>query len=77
MPQYKVGIFGSCVRGTARKFSDLDLVIYSDEPMSLQTQAELAEVFSDSDLRFKVNVVDWSSTNHAFRKIIEQDKIII
>ena len=77
VPDYKVGAFGSRVKGTARKYSDLDLVVYSDEPISLQIQAELAEAFSDSDLPFKVDIVNWATTSDSFRKIIEQDQLIL
>ena len=37
----------------------------------------LAEDFSESDLPWKVDVVDWSTTNPDFRKIIDQDKMVL
>lgn len=77
VPQYTVWAFGSRARGKAKKFSDLDLAILTDEPLPLAALAALAEDFADSDLPFKVDVVDWARTDEAFRKIIERDKVVV
>jgi type I restriction enzyme S subunit len=37
----------------------------------------IAEDFSDSDLPWKVDVVDWATTAESFRKIIERDKVVV
>ncbi|MSP53183.1 MAG: nucleotidyltransferase domain-containing protein [Gammaproteobacteria bacterium] len=77
IPDYQVWAFGSRVKGTARKYSDLDLVVISQESLSLAIHADLAEAFSESDLPFKVDIVDWTTTSEAFQKIISENKIII
>ncbi|MBA4382043.1 MAG: hypothetical protein C0406_05700 [Sideroxydans sp.] len=77
VPQYEVWAFGSRTKGTAKEYSDLDLAIITDEPMGLPLSATLADEFVESDLPIKVDVVDWASTGDTFRKIIEQDKIVI
>ena len=43
VPQYPVWAFGSRVKGTARPYSDLDLVIVTDEPLALGVSAALAD----------------------------------
>ena len=48
------------------------LAIISDKPLSLQTHAELVEAFSESDLNWKVDIVDWAITSENFREIIRQ-----
>jgi type I restriction enzyme, S subunit len=73
----EVWAFGSRVNGTARKYSDLDLVVITNRPLSLEISAALNDDFSESDLPFKVDVVDWSTTSEAFRSIIELQKVVV
>jgi len=77
VPQFAVWAFGSRVRGTAKPYSDLDLAIITDHSLPLATRASLAEAYSESDLPWKVDVVDWATTGESFRKIIEQDKVVV
>lgn len=77
VPSCEVWAFGSRVKGTAKPFSDLDLVIMSQQPVSLDLIASLHEAFSESDLPWKVDIVDWSSTSPEFRAVIDQQKICI
>lgn len=75
VPQYAVWVFGSRANWKAKEFSDLDLAIISDQPLSLDISASLSEDFSNSDLPYKVDIVDWATTSESFRKIIERDKV--
>ena len=77
LPDREVWAFGSRATRTAKRHSDLDLAVISDEPMSLETAARLADAFSESDLPWRVDVVDWATTGEAFRRIIERDKIVL
>jgi type I restriction enzyme S subunit len=77
VPQYEVWAFGSRTKGTAKEYSDLDLAIITDEPLGLPLSAALADEFVESDLPIKVDVVDWATTSDVFRKIIEQDKVVV
>lgn len=77
VPAHEVWAFGSRARWTARKYSDLDLCVVGPEPLGLSLQAILAEDFAESDLPWKVDVVDWATTSEAFRKIIEGDKVVL
>lgn len=77
VPGYEVRGFGSRVEGTARESSDLDLVVMAEKPLDAKTMADLREAFSESDLPFKVDVVDWAKTKDNFRKIIEKQTIVI
>lgn len=71
VPEYPVWVFGSRIKGTAKPFSDLDLAIIADKPLSLHKHAELVEAFSESDLPWKVDIVDWATTSEPFRAIIQ------
>ena len=73
VPEYEVRIFGSRLRWTARKTSDLDLAIMTDKPLSAMRLADLKEAFSESDLPFKVDVIDWQKITDDFKKIIEEN----
>ena len=77
LPEIEVRAFGSRVTGKAKSYSDLDLVLLSAEPIPLRTMALLKEAFSESDLPFKVDLVDWSLISEEFRKVIDQKNIVI
>lgn len=77
VPHNTVWAFGSRATWTAKPFSDLDLAILTDQPLDLAVSAALAEDFSESDLPFKVDVVDWATTSESFRRIIERDKVVL
>lgn len=77
VPQHEVWAFGSRAKWTAKEYSDLDLVVITDKPLSLDVIAGLSDDFSESDLPYKVDVVDWATTNESFKKIIERDRVVV
>lgn len=77
LPQHEVWAFGSRTRGTAKPYSDLDLAIITSQPLDMGVLAALSDDFSDSELPFKVDMVDWATTGEAFRAIIARDKLVI
>ena len=54
-------VFGSRATGRARRYSDLDLAIDAGRPLTLDELARLAEAFRESDLPYRVDIVDWRS----------------
>jgi uncharacterized protein len=77
VPEFEVRAFGSRVQGSARESSDLDLVVMTDKPLDALRMADLREAFSDSDLPFRVDVVDWAATKERFQKIIGERAVTI
>ena len=77
VPEYTVWAFGSRVTGKAKPFSDLDLVIQTNQPLSMERMATIKEAFDESDLTIRVDVVDWAATGSAFREIIQQQYVVI
>lgn len=77
LPGLEVWAFGSRAKWSAKQYSDLDLAVLSAHPLSLPTAAAIADDFSESNLPWKVDLVDWSSISDAFRKIVERDKVVI
>ena len=77
VPHHTVLAFGSRVTGKVKPYSDLDLVILTDQPMSLERMAMIKDAFDESDLPIRVDVVDWATTSAVFRGIIQQDYEVI
>lgn len=77
VPQRTVWAFGSRVKGTAKPYSDLDLAVIGDTPLSWAELAGLTDDFSNSDLPWKVDIVDWANTSEDFRKIIASEKTVV
>lgn len=70
VPGCAVRAFGSRVSGGARPHSDLDLAIVGPGPLALGSMALLRESFEESDLPFRVDLVDWESIGEDFRSLI-------
>lgn len=77
VPEYKVLAFGSRVNGKAKKFSDLDLAILSEKPLALKRMALMREDFSESDLPYKIDLVDWSLISKEFKQLIQKESVEI
>lgn len=75
VPRHPVWAFGSRARHTQKPFSDLDLVVICDQPLPLSTVAELYNAFSESDLPWKVDIVDWACIAEDFPRVIESHKV--
>lgn len=77
IPEREVWVFGSRARGAAKPYSDLDLAVIGEQPLSLSVLATLTDDFAESDLPFRVDLVDWATTSERFRLIIERDRFVI
>ena len=77
LPDREVWAFGSRVNGTAKETSDLDLVVIGETPLDFQTLGSLRDDFSESNLPYKVDVVDWAKIGEPFREIIRKEKVVI
>lgn len=75
VPQVKVWAFGSRATGTARKFSDLDLVLEGEGPVEGRVLSRLHHAFVESDLPIKVDVVDWHELDPEFRALIAGQRV--
>jgi len=68
LPMLEVRAFGSRVMGTAKRFSDLDLIVMSTTALPLRLWALVADAFAESNLPFKVDIVDASTAEPSFRE---------
>ncbi len=77
IPGCEVRAFGSRVKWTAKDYSDLDLVVVGSKPLNLKQKGQLAEAFEESNLPFRVDVLDWQSISEGFRQgILEKYEVI-
>ena len=72
VPDCEVRAFGSRVTWTAKDYSDLDLAVVGERALDLDVLRLLREAFEESDLPFRVDVLDWHAISSSFRKVIEK-----
>ena len=77
VPQCEVRAFGSRVDWTAKDYSDLDLAVVASAKLSNDTLRHLKEAFEESDLPFRVEVLDWHAISPDFQKVIEKEYEVI
>ena len=75
VPDREVWAFGSRVDGRAWAFSDLDLAIVGDQPLPAARRAELREAFVESELPWKVDLVDWPAVSEGFRRRVGDRRV--
>ena len=62
---------------STKRSSDLDLAIDAGRKLSLEELNALDSAFEESDLPYKVDLVDWTTTGEAFREIVQPDLLEI
>ena len=77
VPECEVRAFGSRVKWTAKSYSDLDLVVIGTEKLNGNRLERLREAFIESDLPFRVDVMDWHTTSEQFQKIISNQNNLV
>lgn len=70
VPGAELLVFGSRVTGSAKPHSDLDLAVRTDGIIPLKTMALLQNAFRESDLPFRVDVLDWHDISVEFQELI-------
>ncbi len=67
----KFYIYGSRAKGSNSKFSDIDICY--KEPLAKELKWQIQEELENSDLPFKVDLVDYNKCSIDFQKLIEPD----
>ena len=73
----KVYIFGSRVKDTNKKFSDIDIVIDINAKLSLNEMSRIKDDFEESDLIYIVDIIDYNAVDNSFKSIIDNEKVLI
>jgi predicted nucleotidyltransferase len=72
VPHCEVRAFGSRYKGAPKDYSDLDLAVVGDKKLDWHVIANLKYAFEESDLPYRVDVLDWYSISSEFRRVIEK-----
>ncbi|HAH31545.1 MAG TPA: hypothetical protein DCL44_04445 [Elusimicrobia bacterium] len=63
-------VFGSRVAGTPKDYSDLDVALVGAARLDTAIIGAIKEAFEESDLPFRIDVLDWNSISEEFQKVI-------
>lgn len=79
LPKYaKIFIFGSRATGVRLKpFSDLDIALDLGKPLTNAEKSTLQEAFEESDLPYRVDILDLQTVSKTFLPFIEKDLLEI
>ena len=69
--------FGSRLGAHHHRYSDLDVAVRAARPIPLAALSELEEAFAESDLPFRVDVVDLHRASPEFQRLVEARHIRI
>lgn len=73
---YKLYVFGSRAKNRARKYSDIDLAIDSQE-LTPQIKTKLEFTFENSTLPYEVDIINLNDIDNKFKNLIQKDLIEI
>lgn len=71
----RVYLFGSCARGDAQRWSDIDVAIEPLEPLPPGLQLEIEDDLAESTVPYFVDVVNLSTAGAAFRDEVEREGV--
>ena len=77
VPECEARVFGSRITGRVKKYSDLDLAVVGKTKLLTDVLYLLKEDFQESDLPFRVDVLDWNAISKEFQRVIEEKYEII
>ncbi len=67
---YEVLVFGSRVTGNTHKYSDLDIAIRGADKIDLLVLAAVKDEFQNTDLPFRVDIIDFNRITPEFQAVI-------
>lgn len=71
-----VYLFGSWVRGTQHRSSDIDVAIDGGEPLPIGALARLRDALEESTVPYRVDVVDIAEAAPGFRERVRREGIL-
>jgi len=75
-PDAKIILFGSRARGTEREFSDVDLALDAGKPLSRHAIQEAVAMFSQSNIPYKIEIVDVHEVSEEMKDAIKKEGIV-
>jgi len=78
LPDTEVWAFGSRVHGRhLKRYSDLDLAVAAPRLLASGRMAAAQAAFAESDLPFRIDLVEIAAVDKAFRQVIESDHVVL
>ena|SRR3990167_7300259 len=77
VPNYPIWLFGSRATSHCKPHSDIDIAIISTTPIPDITLARLETELAESDLPYKVDIVDFAAATASFQAIIREHHVKI
>ncbi len=72
LSRYRVFLFGSRARGTARARSDFDVGIEGTDPIPAKTRVMIQEEIERLPTLYKIEIVDFANVSKNFRNVALQ-----
>jgi predicted nucleotidyltransferase len=76
VPWCEARVFGSRIKGKAKPYSDIDIALVCPTKIGLRIKSQLRYAFEESDLPYRVDIVDWKALSKDFIKAIGKYKVI-
>jgi predicted nucleotidyltransferase len=78
-PQITVWVFGSRAKHNAKPYSDLDLALESSDNTKIDINLiiKLETAFEESDLPWKVDIIDMNDISETFRDIVIKNRCLL
>ncbi len=72
---FEILVFGSRYNGNVHDHSDLDLAIKGPHKIDILYIADIRDEFQNSDLPFRVDIVDFNSISPEFQAVILKNSV--
>ena len=76
LPEVKIILFGSRARGTASKWSDIDIALDGGKPLSNIKVDEIKSVLQATNIPYKIEVVDFHMVSNQMKQSIQKEGIV-
>lgn len=74
----EVWAYGPRVNGTdCSPDMDLELVVISEKPISFEDMTAVEKAFVESELPFRVDIIDWAKLPESLQKQIKKDHDVV
>ncbi|MBS4026156.1 MAG: nucleotidyltransferase domain-containing protein [Clostridia bacterium] len=77
VPNFEVFVFGSRVNGNIHDHSDLDIALKGPDKIDLLLLADIKDEFQNSDVPFRVDIIDFNRVSPEFQKVILNNHFLL
>ena len=72
----KVYLYGSVAKGKERRTSDIDIAVWSEEPLPQGTLAAIRQEVEESNIPYHVELVNLQGVDETFRERVVREGIL-